>query len=169
MKLKDVKPGMTVRGQNSFGLLYRVTQVYGRKVEVFHCTGRKIMRGGKLVDEVFSYRVSPRILTPAEGAALDEARMVRDAVASMIDSCASLLALKWRLERAETKSVERVPRTEATSKRKTGKAKKRKEEEDKGNPGDLCACGHRRDAHVIGSTPEGCVCPVCDCKEWEPV
>lgn len=37
---------------------------------------------------------------------------------------------------------------------------------DRLQPGALCICGHRRDMHSIGTTPEGCGVPDCDCCEF---
>ena len=64
MKLEDVKVGMVVKGSNMFGLNYTVTGVDGRRVCVEHRTGRKVMKGGKIVDEVFTYKVAARSLKP---------------------------------------------------------------------------------------------------------
>ena len=63
MKLADVKIGMTVRGNNMFGLLYTVTGIVGRKVCVEYRTGDFEMHGGKRIPQVFTYKASPSVFS----------------------------------------------------------------------------------------------------------
>lgn len=69
MKIKECKVGMTVKGSNVFGLKYEITDVGELSVTVIHRTGDKVMYGGKMIDEVFTYKgVDPAILTLCEDA-----------------------------------------------------------------------------------------------------
>jgi hypothetical protein len=72
MKIQDVKVGMTVKGTNMFGILYKVTGIVQRKIGnklrtrvcVEHRSGSVVMFGGKYVPEVYMYEVPARGLTP---------------------------------------------------------------------------------------------------------
>ena len=63
MEVTDCKEGLKVRGANMFGLTYEVVKVNKSTVWVSHKTGKKCMRGGKLIDEEFIYEnVKPSTL-----------------------------------------------------------------------------------------------------------
>lgn len=55
MKLKDIDVGMTLIGAGTFALKYKVVKKRKKSIDVELRTGSKVMKGGKMVDEVFLY------------------------------------------------------------------------------------------------------------------
>ena len=55
IKPDEVEVGSIVKASNSFGLVYTVDAIVNGKYTLVHNTGELVMKGGKMVDETFTY------------------------------------------------------------------------------------------------------------------